>query len=93
MAAHGDLDADVLLCCCKFDEALFQENVDNLTTLWDEYGIVGDLVVSRFFYDPIILSHHLLAIHEGLPTCQHQSVTCTRYPSPANQRMLQGPTC
>ena len=48
MAARDDLDTGALLRCHKFNEALFQENLDNFTTLWDEYGIVADLVVGPF---------------------------------------------
>ena len=42
----NNLDADALLRCREFTEALFEEVQNFLTILWDEYGIVGDLVVS-----------------------------------------------
>lgn len=45
MARNKDLDADALYRCQEHTSVLV-EDID-LGVLWDEYGIVGDLVVSR----------------------------------------------
>jgi len=42
-ALRGNLDEDALDHSQVFTEALFEESTLNL--MWDEYGIVGDLVV------------------------------------------------
>ncbi|KAF9234884.1 hypothetical protein BU15DRAFT_89804 [Melanogaster broomeanus] len=41
-ATRGNLDADARTRCREFHEALFEEST--LQVLWEEYGIVGDLV-------------------------------------------------
>lgn len=43
MASHEDLDEDALCHCCDYTEALIQEG--SLGDLWDDFGIVGELVV------------------------------------------------
>ncbi|KAI5989362.1 hypothetical protein EDD15DRAFT_2460679 [Pisolithus albus] len=43
-ATRKNLDDDALLRCREFTEALLREAANSLAILWDEYGIVGDLV-------------------------------------------------
>ncbi|KAI6096441.1 hypothetical protein EDD17DRAFT_1764745 [Pisolithus thermaeus] len=43
-ATRKNLDDDALLQCREFTEALLREAANSLAILWDEYGIVGDLV-------------------------------------------------
>ncbi|KIK19793.1 hypothetical protein PISMIDRAFT_13441 [Pisolithus microcarpus 441] len=42
LAHRSNLDADALCRCKEFTEALFEERT--LAEIWDEYGIVGDIV-------------------------------------------------
>ncbi|KAI6017315.1 hypothetical protein BKA83DRAFT_4465202 [Pisolithus microcarpus] len=42
LAHQSNLDADALCRCKEFTEALFEERT--LAEIWDEYGIVGDIV-------------------------------------------------
>ncbi|KAI6013170.1 hypothetical protein BKA83DRAFT_4466263 [Pisolithus microcarpus] len=42
LAHRSNLDVDALCCCKEFTEALFEERT--LAEIWDEYGIVGDIV-------------------------------------------------
>lgn len=46
MAFRNQLDADALYRCRDHTETLVQTELLSLTQLWDEYGIVGNLVVS-----------------------------------------------
>ncbi|KAI5993391.1 hypothetical protein EDC04DRAFT_2544485, partial [Pisolithus marmoratus] len=41
-AHRSNLDIDALCCCKEFTEALFELRM--LAKIWDEYGIVGDIV-------------------------------------------------
>ncbi|KAI6095452.1 hypothetical protein F5141DRAFT_1191309 [Pisolithus sp. B1] len=43
LAHQSNLDADALCHCKEFTEALFEEWT--LTEIWDEYGIVGDIML------------------------------------------------
>ncbi|KIK21860.1 hypothetical protein PISMIDRAFT_12004 [Pisolithus microcarpus 441] len=43
-ATRKNLDDDALMRCHEFTEALFREACNSLAILWDEYGIVRDLV-------------------------------------------------
>ncbi|KAI6130725.1 hypothetical protein EDD16DRAFT_1689620 [Pisolithus croceorrhizus] len=43
-ATCRNLDNDALLCCHEFTKALFRETYNSLAILWDEYGIVVDLI-------------------------------------------------
>jgi hypothetical protein len=61
MARNKDLDADALYHCQDHTHLLV-EDID-LGLLWDEYGIVGDLVISS----SIIVNHY--SIH-----CPHQAI-------------------
>ena len=58
MAVRGELDIDALYQCREHTDVLV-ESID-LGVLWDEYGIVGDLVVC-----PMIVSsaHYKLIFH------------------------------
>ena len=49
MAAQGELDVNALYQCREYTNVLVESI--NLGVLWDEYGIVGDLVVR-----PVIVS-------------------------------------
>ena len=46
MARNKNLDADVLYHCQEHTNLLMEDV--NLGVLWDEYGIIGDLIVSPF---------------------------------------------
>ena len=46
MARNKNLDADALYHCQEHTNLLMEDV--NLGVLWDEYGIIGDLIVSPF---------------------------------------------
>ena len=57
----SNLGEDALDCSQAFTEALFEEST--LDLMWDEYGIVGDLVVSLHYLYHLTLPERLLAIY------------------------------
>ena len=68
-----------------------------LRELWDDYGIVGEILVSIFQFTEITgsLSHVfvVLAIYDGFPTCRYPPSHYTGPLTPAYQRRIQGPRC
>ena len=66
MARNKDLDTDALYRCQDHTNLLVEDI--NLGLLWDEYGIVGDLIVSaRPLASQTIITfihHPCLAVHE-----------------------------
>jgi hypothetical protein len=83
MARNKDLDADALYRCQDHTNLLV-EDID-LGLLWDEYGIVGDLIVSS----SITVNHYFIhrshqAVHKRFPAGRHLHLTHTRHLAPTN---------
>lgn len=91
-ALQTDLDGGGVRRSHEHTDQLLQ--VFDLKTLWDDYGIVGDLIVSRLpyvikFFLTISTVHS--AIHHGVPTCRYPRVTLS-WSSPSNhKRNVQRP--
>lgn len=65
---------------------------DNLKSMWDGWGIIGDVVVSRTFFS-LSASHaysSLLAVYDLLPARRHPRIDVSRHPSPAREGVFQG---
>jgi len=88
-ALRGNLDEDALDRSQAFTEALFEEGT--LDLMWDEYGIVGDLVVSLHYSYHLTLLERLLAIYEQFPSRRHLPLNCAGHSTSAHKRLFQGP--
>ena len=89
-APKDNLDEDALNHTCAFNEALFEES--DLDTMWVEYSIVRDLVMHCIFF--WVTQSHIyspLAVYKRLSPCRHTPIDCTRYFTPVDQRVFQGP--
>lgn len=85
MARNKDLDADALYRCQDHTNLLVEDI--ELGLLWDEYGIVGDLIVGSSIIVNRHFNHHPhLAFHKRFPTGRYLHPTRTRHPTSTNQR-------
>jgi hypothetical protein len=92
-APVNNLDSGWHVRCSQAHAELLVEEFE-LGMLWDEYGLVGDIVV-RLWLSIVAgsLNFSFLAIHYLFPQSQYQRTFVTQPPTPANQRCLQGPSC
>jgi hypothetical protein len=90
MAPRQDLDSEGCRRTRELTDLLV--NVFDPGILWDEYGIIADVVVCTCggafkLYLVIIM---LLALYQLLPLCRYPRDLGPRPPSPNYQRQLQG---
>jgi hypothetical protein len=87
MALPKNLDGDSLPRCREHSNILVETL--ELGILWDEYGLVGDVVVHTYFYTLFIgpyLRATPPALHGGFSTCRYPRAVSTRHSPSAYQR-------
>ena len=72
-------------------ETLMHSGTITLRELWDDYGIVGDILVSDSSNSGAVSGLDLLAIYISFPACRHSRSPDSGSLTSAHQRHIQGP--
>lgn len=85
-----DDDATSILRSHGHTQTLLEAFKDERKTLWDAYGIIGDVMVHLCIIMHLSNCSFTLAIHYSIPTCGYTQTPIAGPPASSNQRNVQG---